>query len=245
MLLFKSCFKNKIVDKKIQYTNISSVILRNNKLIIKDVINIDTYNNEREILLHINKYKPNLLIKLIDFWVEDTNNCLAFDYYKKGDLYNYLHKKFPLNINKAKKIFIKMVNCVKECHNLNVIHGDIKLENFLINNDNNFILIDFGMSIICKKKTVYTTTYNGTPLYNAPEYKLGIISFKSDIWSLGIILYLLLHGYLPNYKSNYSIDYKLDIPLQIRDIINNMLIINYKFRYSIDDILNNEWINSI
>jgi serine/threonine protein kinase len=242
MLLFKSCYKT--LDKRIDTTDISSVILRNNKLIIKSVNNIDNYNNEKNILLHIDKYNSKLLIKLIDYWVKETNYCLVFNYYKKGDLYNYLHKKIPLNINKVKKIFIKMVHCVKECHNVNVIHGDIKLENFLINNDNDYILIDFGMSIISKQNYVYSTNNKGTPLYNSPEYKLGIISFKSDIWSLGIILYLLLHGYYPHDEASYNINYKFNIPLQVRDIINNMLIINYKFRYSIDDILNHDWINS-
>ena len=244
MLLFKSCFKNNTLDKRIDTTNISGIILRNNRLIIKNVNNIDNYNNEKEILLHIDKYNPKLLIKLLDYWVKETNYCLAFKYYKKGDLYDYLHEKIPLNINKVKKIFIKMVHCVKECHNANVIHGDIKLENFLIKNDKHFILIDFGMSIISKQNSVYSTNNKGTPLYNSPEYKLGIISFKCDIWSLGIILYLLLHGYYPHDGASYTINYKFNIPLQVRDIINNMLIINYKFRYSIDDILNHEWINS-
>ena len=93
-------------------------------------------------------------------------------------------------------------------------------------------------------QNVKVVTEKRAPLYNSPEYKLGIISFKCDIWSLGIILYLLLHGYYPHDEASYNINYKFNIPLQVRDIINNMLIINYKFRYSIDDILNHEWINS-
>ena len=94
MLWFKSCYKYKTLDKRIDTTNISSIILRNNRLIIKNVNNIDNYNNEKEILLHIDKYNSKVLIKLIDYWVNSTSNCLVFNYYKKGDLYNYLHKKF-------------------------------------------------------------------------------------------------------------------------------------------------------
>lgn len=77
-----------------------------------------------------------------------------------------------------------------------MVHRDIKPENIMIGADNEIKLIDFGLSKVCshiaKLKTIAGTAY-----YMAPEVLDGNYNFKCDIWSLGVIMYLLVSGYLP------------------------------------------------
>jgi len=89
---------------------------------------------------------------------------------------------------------------INHCHAQGIIHRDIKPENIMINDKNDVRLIDFGLSKASKKKSMHTVA--GTPFYMAPEVLLENYNTKADIWSLGVLLYTLVSGYLPFQGSN-------------------------------------------
>jgi calcium-dependent protein kinase len=76
------------------------------------------------------------------------------------------------------------------------VHRDIKPDNIMITDTDTVRLIDFGLSKAAQNKKQLTTVA-GTPYYMAPEVLEGSYSAKADIWSLGVLLYTLVSGYLP------------------------------------------------
>lgn len=87
---------------------------------------------------------------------------------------------------------------MKYLHGLNICHRDLKLENILIDERNNVKLIDFGFSV-CSSPDQKLKIFCGTPSYMAPEIvqKKDYSGFATDIWSLGILLYVMLTGNYP------------------------------------------------
>jgi serine/threonine protein kinase len=120
--------------------------------------------------------------------------------YIPGDeLYNYLLKHGPLPVEKVQKIFTQLVGAVAYVHNCSCVHRDLKLENILLDKNENVKLVDFGFTREYEGKASYLQTFCGTVCYSAPEMLKGekYAGEKVDIWSLGVILYALLTGELP------------------------------------------------
>lgn len=90
----------------------------------------------------------------------------------------------------------KLFGAINHCHASGIVHRDIKPENIMIGKDKELKLIDFGLSKANKDKGKLHTIA-GTPFYMAPEVLDGGYNYKADIWSLGVLLYILLSGYLP------------------------------------------------
>lgn len=97
------------------------------------------------------------------------------------------------------KIFTQLVGAVTYVHNLSCVHRDLKLENILLDKNENVKLCDFGFTREYESKASYLQTFCGTICYSAPEMLKGekYAGEKVDVWSLGIILYALLTGELP------------------------------------------------
>lgn len=91
----------------------------------------------------------------------------------------------------------KLFRAINHCHANNIVHRDIKPENIMIGQDNEIKLIDFGLSKSSVSKNQKLFTIAGTPYYMAPEVLNGNYNYKCDIWSLGVLMYVLLSGYLP------------------------------------------------
>ena len=114
-------------------------------------------------------------------------------------MYNYLSKKGPLPQDKVQKIFTQLVGAVSFVHSQSCVHRDLKLENILLDKNENVKLCDFGFTREYEGKTNHLQTFCGTVCYSAPEMLRGekYAGEKVDVWSLGIILYALLAGELP------------------------------------------------
>lgn len=97
---------------------------------------------------------------------------------------------------------MKLIRAVNHCHANRIVHRDIKPENIMIGNDGELKLIDFGLAKQSKTKAAHMNTIAGTPHYMAPEVLDGDYNYKCDIWSLGVLMYVLLSGYLPFYGDN-------------------------------------------
>ena len=87
-------------------------------------------------------------------------------------------------------------------HTQGIVHRDIKPENIMLTPNGEIKLIDFGLSKRQKKAGEKLQTIAGTPYYMAPEVLNGNYDSKADIWSLGVLLYVFMSGYLPFQAEN-------------------------------------------
>jgi serine/threonine protein kinase len=89
-----------------------------------------------------------------------------------------------------------LAEAVEHCHIKNIVHRDIKPENIMITETDVVKLIDFGLSKVIKRSNLHQIA--GTPFYMAPEVVNGdSYGFKADMWSIGVLLYVMMSGYLP------------------------------------------------
>lgn len=125
---------------------------------------------------------------------------IQISWFCAGDeLYNYLLRNGPISLDKVQKIFTQLVGAVAYVHGKSCVHRDLKLENILLDKNENVKLCDFGFTREYEGKASYLQTFCGTVCYSAPEMLKGekYAGEKVDVWSLGIILYALIAGELP------------------------------------------------
>lgn len=119
------------------------------------------------------------------------------EYIEGVTLYDYV----KLNSVDDKDIFYilnEILLGLQFLHNNNIIHCDIKLDNVMITNDKQIKIIDFDMSKIITTESYLSNNIFGTSKYISPEsYDLGIYTFKSDVWSLGILIYVMITNKFP------------------------------------------------
>ncbi|KAI6670878.1 hypothetical protein NL676_005763 [Syzygium grande] len=147
---------------------------------------------------------PNI-VQLYEVMATKSKIYFVMEYAKGGELFNKVSKG-KLKENVARKFFIQLINAVDFCHSRNVYHRDIKPENLLLDENDNLKVSDFGLSALAesKRQDGLLHTICGTPAYVAPEVigQKGYDGAKADIWSCGVVLFVLLAGYLPFHDSN-------------------------------------------
>lgn len=175
---------------KIKYTNSNT-----QKLCVAKMLNKTTKINEYEI---VSKLKHQNILSPIGYYKDIFYTIIYFDFVDGCDLEHYITTHGKLEEPYARSIFVQMLKAIDYCHNTNVIHHDVKLENFLIDHIGNVWLIDFGLSVQLRKHSDHCHHYVGTPTYMAPEILRRVRhSCAVDIWALGICLYYILHGFMP------------------------------------------------
>lgn len=128
---------------------------------------------------------------------------MVMEYVSNGNLYNYVQRKKRLDEKEACKYFVQTCEALQYLHENNVFHRDIKPENLLLDQNYNLKLCDFGWcaeNIHLKRKT-----FCGTYEYMAPEIVTDVAyDYTIDIWSVGVLLYELVHGYAPFKGKEYK-----------------------------------------
>lgn len=164
-------------------------------------------NREYNILKKINKsnlFNPNDYPLLVDYISENEKIKVITEYDKNSeDLFDWVYKR-KLSDKVVKEVFLEMVRLTNNLHEIGFIHLDIKLENFLIIKKNPIKLkmIDFDMSHSFTNKKTAISRIIGTRGYSPIEFYNGFYSYKSDAWSLGVCLWVLLTGKKPfNHKN--------------------------------------------
>ncbi|NXG52759.1 TSSK1 kinase, partial [Psilopogon haemacephalus] len=127
---------------------------------------------------------------------------------EKGDLLNYIRLTGAIKEEVACSKFQQLASAIKYCHDLEVVHRDLKCENVLLDEDLHFKLSDFGFSRSLSRdengNIILSQTFCGSAAYTAPEVLEGIPydPRAADIWSLGVILYTMVYALMPFNDSN-------------------------------------------
>lgn len=204
---------------------------------------------------------PNI-IKLYEVYEDNRYIYLIMEECSGGELFDRIieriNKKELFTEKQAAVIFKNMMSALCYCHANQICHRDLKPENLLFLNsseDSPLKVIDFGLSKMFTKEDKKMTTKVGTAYYVSPEVLEGDYDEKCDIWSAGVILYILLTGDPPFNGANDSEIYRKitkkqftfpspswdKISEDVKDLIRNMLC-DPKDRYSAEKVLQHTWV---
>lgn len=200
------------------------------------------------------KLNHNSIVKLLETLETDKYILIIMENIAGGDLLNFIKKRTKLNEKTARIIFKQLVKSIKYLHSNNIIHRDIKLDNILIDLNNNIKLCDFGISKKINKGDILTDQC-GTPAYIAPEIissEKGYEGPPVDLWSSGVVLYAMLSGTVPFRANNHNDLHKLiikgyfseikDISREAKDLLHSLLEVNPKKRITVDQVLEHPWL---
>jgi serine/threonine-protein kinase HSL1, negative regulator of Swe1 kinase len=153
---------------------------------------------EREIVIMRLLNHANI-VRIYDVWENSNEIYLIMENVDGGELFQYLANRGALHEEEAVFLFRQLVEALVYCHSLSIFHRDLKPENILLDKNTCTVkLIDFGMAAYQPSGDKLKTPC-GSPHYAAPELLKGkpYDGAKADVWSLGVILYLMLVGDLP------------------------------------------------
>lgn len=172
------------------------------KVIDKKRAKKDTYvtkNLRREGQIQQMIRHPNIT-QLLDILETENSYYLVMELCPGGNLMHKIYEKKRLDEAEARRYIRQLISAVEHLHRAGVVHRDLKIENLLLDEDNNIKLIDFGLSN-CAGILGYSDPFStqcGSPAYAAPELlarkKYGP---KIDVWSIGVNMYAMLTGTLP------------------------------------------------
>ncbi|EPE08447.1 camk camkl gin4 protein kinase [Ophiostoma piceae UAMH 11346] len=153
---------------------------------------------EREVAILKLIQHPNI-VKLNDIWENRNEIYLILEYVENGDLFTYVSQNGALTEEASVFVFRQMMSAVQYCHALNICHRDLKPENILLKADGQIKIADFGMAALHQAPRSHLQTSCGSPHYAAPELLKArpYRGDKADIWSMGVILFVMLAGRLP------------------------------------------------
>ena len=217
--------------------------------------------DEQKLFLEVNILSklshPNIM-GIYEFYDDQANFYIVSELCKGGELFDMISAKGCFSETEACPIMHQMMSAICYCHKNHVVHRDLKPENILLEDkkgDNPVIkLIDWGGARYFSKHKKMTKI-NGTPYYIAPEVLKEVYDEKCDIWSSGVILYILLCGYPPfNGETDKEImenvkKGEFDFPPEewdsvskgAKDLIKRMLTFDPKNRPSAKQVLEDPW----
>ena len=262
-------------DNNLNFTALSPVIKNNKKIILGDgsfsvvqlyedkktrikyavkKMNIEkvekiTKNKKlvnTEVKIHGRITHPNI-IKLYNFFQVKNFCYLILEYAPNKTLFDIIRSSGGLSEIYSFYYFIQTLNAIYFLHLHSIIHRDLKPENLLINEKNIIKLCDFGWSVQLNNNK--RTTFCGTVEYMAPEIiKKQEYDESIDVWSLGVLLYELIHSYSPffskdldvkkigNNITNNNLKFKEGLSQEYKDLVQSLLIKESNERIKIEDI---------
>jgi calcium-dependent protein kinase len=236
------------------------------KVIKRETINYQDDNRqflkEIEALSQIDH--PNI-IKIFEYFIAEQSYFVLVELARGYELMDTIIELNHFSENQAAFIMEQLFSCISYLHSKGIIHRDLKPENIMTESKNigdlNIKLIDFGSAYILSKSNNYTSKLKlkiGTPYYMAPEVINGHYDSKCDIWSLGVIMYVLLSGEPPFFGEDDADTFELvkmgryqmngkqwdKVSVKAKNLINKLLTYDPKERISAEEALNDSWISS-
>ncbi|KAF8402510.1 hypothetical protein HHK36_010595 [Tetracentron sinense] len=194
------------------------------------------------------------IVKLFEVLATKTKIYFVMEFVKGGELFAMVAKgRFCEDL--SRRYFQQLISAVRYCHSRGVFHRDLKPENLLIDDNGDLKVSDFGLSAVKNqiRNDGLLHTLCGTPAYVAPEVlgKKGYDGAKVDIWSCGVILYVLNAGYLPFNDPNLLVMYRKIYKGEFRcpkwtspdltRFLSRLLDTNPETRITVDEILHDPW----
>ncbi|XP_072147805.1 CBL-interacting protein kinase 31 isoform X2 [Setaria viridis] len=197
---------------------------------------------------------PNV-VRLYEVMGSRAKIYIVLEFVMGGELHDIVATSGRLKEDEACRYFQQLINAVDYCHSRGVYHRDLKLENLLLDIAGNLKISDFGLSAISDqvKNDGLLHTICGTPNYVAPEVidDKGYDGALADLWSCGVILFVLLAGYLPFEDDNIASLYKKISGAQFtcpswfsagaKKLITRILDPNPSTRITVPQVLKDPW----
>ncbi|KAK8670939.1 hypothetical protein V6N13_037551 [Hibiscus sabdariffa] len=210
--------------------------------------------NEPKILALVSPH-PNI-IHLHNLFEDDSHLHMVLDLCPLSkDLFNLIVDDGPLPEARARPIFIQLLEAIVHIHGLGVVHRDIKPENVLFDSRDSVKLTDFGSADVVAMEPMRGVV--GTPYYVAPEILAGReYGEKVDVWSCGVILYVMLAGYPPFHGETVGEIFQAvlrgnlrfpagdfqSVSRAVKDLLRKMLCKDVSRRLSAEQVLRHPWI---
>eukprot|EP00268_Persea_americana_P044530 TRINITY_DN449_c0_g1_i6.p1 TRINITY_DN449_c0_g1~~TRINITY_DN449_c0_g1_i6.p1 ORF type:complete len:561 (-),score=125.92 TRINITY_DN449_c0_g1_i6:451-2133(-) len=224
------------------------------KLIGKE--DVEDVRREIQIMHHLSGHKNIVAIK--GAYEDSLYVHIVMELCAGGELFDRIIQRGHYSERKAAELTKIIVGVVEACHSLGVMHRDLKPENFLLVNkddDSSLKAIDFGLSVFFKPGQVFTDVV-GSPYYVAPEVLCKQYGPEADVWTAGVILYILLSGVPPFWAETQQgifdavlkgvIDFESDpwpfISDSAKDLIKKMLCFRPSDRLTAHEVLCHPWI---
>lgn len=199
-------------------------------------------------------------VRLFEIYDAPHKLFLIMELCRGGELFDAITESGCFTEAKAMSVIRQVASALDYLHSNNVAHRDLKPENILYYDEERTIvkLMDFGLAKVLDENDVTIMTRCGTLHYVAPEVlsKQGSYSYEVDMWSLGVVLYVLLCGYLPFYHDDRHLTAKLvrlgryefdpeewsEISDDAKDLINKLICLNVGDRLSAKQVLEHPWL---
>ncbi|XP_021837441.2 CBL-interacting serine/threonine-protein kinase 14 [Spinacia oleracea] len=181
------------------------------------------------------------------------------DFARCGDLFDMIAKRGPLGEDLTRHYFQQLISAVNHCHSRGVFHRDIKPENLLLDAKWSLKLSDFGLAAIVDSSGPMVRESCGTVEYAAPEVIMaergggGYDAAKADVWSCGVVLYVLCAGFLPFNGENVDLEEMVGkmkrgefrllkkMSTGLKWLLLRLLDPNPETRISVDEIIQDGW----
>ncbi|CAN8273045.1 unnamed protein product [Cochlearia groenlandica] len=193
---------------------------------------------------------PNI-VRLYEVLASPSKIYIVLEFVTGGELFDRIVHKGRLEESESRKYFQQLIDAIAHCHRKGVYHRDLKPENLLLDINGNLKVSDFGLSALPQQGVELLHTTCGTPNYVAPEVLSGqgYDGSAADIWSCGVILFVIMAGFLPFSEMDLPALYRkatdFSCPLwfsaEAKSLIHRILDPNPKTRIQIQGIREDPW----
>lgn len=227
--------------------------------VISDIRKLEALYNEVSSLMSLRH--PNI-VRMLEFYETANKLCLIMELASGGELFDRIIERGSYSEQDASVVMLSLFRAVKYLHDKGIVHRDLKPQNILYETNLPGSLVkisDFGLSKMVDEKSMFQTCC-GTPGYVSPEV-LAMEGYgpEVDMWSLGVLMYVLLCGFLPFYDENENVQYELILhgsysfpspywdslsPLS-RDLISRLLVVDPSKRLTAVQALAHPWFSAV
>ncbi|KAI9303684.1 hypothetical protein BJ944DRAFT_250481 [Cunninghamella echinulata] len=194
------------------------------------------------------------IVSLKEMVVLDPYYYMFMEYVDGGQLLDFIISHGKLKERHARRFSRQIISALDYCHRNSIVHRDLKIENILISSSGHIKIIDFGLSNLFSPKS-HLSTFCGSLYFAAPEL-LNAKAYTGpevDIWSFGIVLYVLVCGKVPFDDQNMAalhekikrgvVDYPSYLSSECKNILSRMLVVNPSHRATTAEITIHPWMN--